>query len=120
MNKKVLIIDDQPLDTKAITVVLEREGFADLFFAATAQEGLDSVREKNPEIILIDVVLDKGIDGFDICKKLRAEGVTAKIIMITGHLDAVNAKKAIASGADEIVEKIAGYKNLSDVIKTWK
>jgi two-component system, OmpR family, alkaline phosphatase synthesis response regulator PhoP len=117
MVKRILIVDDQQLDSKGIAVVLEKSGCRDLLFATSAQEGLAMAAEHNPDFILIDVVLDSGIDGFDICKRLRAQGTKVKIIMITGHLDAVNAKKAISSGADEIVEKVVGYKNLIAVIK---
>ena len=117
MNQKILIIDDDSQDRKGIMIALEKEGYGELLCAATAQEGLDLARGHNPGVIFIDVVLDKGIDGFDICVQLRQEGNKAKIIMVTGHLDAVNAKKARVSGADEIVEKTAGFKNLGATIK---
>lgn len=117
MNKKILILDDEAQDRKGMAIALEKEGYGELFLAGTAQDGLSLVQTHNPDVIFIDVVLDKGIDGFDICVQLRQAGNKAKIVMVTGHLDAINAQKARVSGANEIVEKIAGFKNLGVTIK---
>lgn len=117
MSKKIIIIDDNQQDRDAIAVALNREGFEDILFSELGQEGLEKVKANAPEIILIDVVL-KNVDGFDICSKIRAiEGYDPKIIMVTGHLDAVDAEKARTSGANEIMEKTPGFKNLGEVVK---
>lgn len=120
MNPKILIIDDESADRKAMAVILEREGYRDLLFAETAAQGLEFARAHKPDIIFIDVVLDHGIDGFDICIQLRQEGCSSKIIMETGHLEAIIAQKARTSGANEIIEKRAGFENLGETIKNIK
>jgi DNA-binding response OmpR family regulator len=117
MLRKILIIDDEVSDRKAMAIALEKDGFYNLFFAETAQQGLELARLQSPDVIIIDVVLDKGSDGFDVCIQLRKENCESKIIMVTGHLDAVNAKIARVSGADEIIEKTPAYKNLGTTIK---
>jgi two-component system, cell cycle sensor histidine kinase and response regulator CckA len=121
MDQKILLIDDNVQDLKAMTIVLERAGYKDVLLAETAQRGLTVAGEKPMDIIFIDVVLDQGIDGFDICVRLRQQGCGAKIIMVTGHLDAVNAKKARTSGADEIIQKTPVFHNLVGAIQSvWK
>jgi len=117
MGQKILIIDDDAQDRKAMTVVLEKAGYPDLLVAENAGQGLELARSQKPDVIVIDVVLDKHVDGFDLCLQLRREGEKAKIIMVTGHLDAINAQKARASGADEIIEKTAGFNSLGKTIK---
>lgn len=117
---KILVIDDESADRKAIGIALEKDGYRELFFAETAQAGLELARLHKPEIIFIDVVLDHGVDGFDICIQLRKEGFTSKIIMETGHLEAIIAQKARKSGANEIIEKRAGFKNLGETIANIK
>lgn len=121
MSQKILLIDDYPPDLKAMALVLERAGYHEVFLAESAKLGLALVGEKHPDIIFIDVVLDEGLDGFDLCVQLRQQKCEAKIIMVTGHLDAVNVKKARASGADEIIEKTPVFHNLPAAITSaWK
>ena len=116
MTKKILIIDDEEHDRKAMSVVLEKEGYSDISCAETGRVGVEIAKSFKPDFIVIDVVLPD-IDGFDVCKKIKnIKGFKAKIIMITGHLDAVNAKKARASGADELIEKIPGFGNIVQTI----
>lgn len=114
---KILIIDDEAQDAKAMALTLEREGYKEISTADTGEKGVEIARSFKPDLVLIDVVLN-GIDGFDICKEIEAiEGLNPKIIMITGHLDAVDAKKARSSGADEIIEKTPALENMIRTIK---
>ena len=116
MDKKILIIDDEEQDRKAMAVALKKSGYTEILFAENGESGVEAAKLFDPDIILIDVVL-QNVDGFDICIEMREANVRAKIIMVTGHLDAVNAKKAVKSGADEIIEKEAGYNNIHPTIQ---
>ena len=117
MSKKILIIDDVSQDRKGMAIALEKQGYHDIIFAETDQEGIEKAKSLKPYVILVDVVL-RGVDGFDVCKEIKAiEGLEAKIIMITGHLDAIEAAKARTSEADEIIEKIPGYVNIGKTIQ---
>lgn len=113
-----MIIDDEELDRKAMVIVLEKAGYSEIECAETGQSGIEKVKSFKPDIIVIDVVLTD-MDGFDACTQIKTlEEVNPKVIMITGHLDMVNAKKAVASGADEIIEKEPGYGNICKTIDT--
>ncbi|MFH1359736.1 MAG: response regulator [Candidatus Omnitrophota bacterium] len=117
-NKKILIIDDNEQDQKAMTVALRKAGYGDIASAQNQQEGIQKTASLCPAIIFIDVVLGS-VDGFDVCRQIKSlNGCQAKIIMVTGHLDAVEASKAKASGADEIIEKTFGFANLSKTIES--
>jgi len=116
MNIKILIIDDEGPDRKGMAIALAREGFNEVLTADTGDAGLEMAKSFHPEVVLIDVVL-KEQNGFDICKQIKNSGLQSKIIMITGHMDAVNAKKAIESGANEIIEKSAGFTNIGSTIR---
>jgi DNA-binding response OmpR family regulator len=114
--KRILIIDDEAQDRKAMTAALRREGYDDIVCAATAEEGIARAKSCQPTIVVIDVVL-KGTDGFDVCKRIKAiEGLNVAVLMVTGHLDAVNAEKARHSGADELIEKIPAFTNVGSTI----
>ena len=117
-NKKILIIDDEPQDRKSIELILSREGFDQLAFAVNGQDGLEQIQSFRPDIAIIDVVLPD-MDGFDLCFTIKKHmAVAVKVFMLTGHLDAVNVKKARISGADEILEKRANYSGLIKIIAT--
>lgn len=115
MNK-ILIIDDDPSDLKGMAIVLQKQGYADVATAESAQQGLTAVKAMNPDFVIMDVVLNQ-IDGLDIAKQIKSQGLKTKVIMVTGHLDAVNAAKARTSGADEIIEKTQGFTSLVPTLK---
>jgi two-component system, OmpR family, response regulator MtrA len=116
-NKKILIIDDDHQDLKGMAVVLGKEGFPEVFLAENAGKGLEAIKSFCPDIIILDVVLPQ-VNGLDIAREIKSlAGDRAKIIMITGHLDAVNAQKARTSGADEIIEKNQGFTHLVPTIR---
>ena len=120
MSKKVLIVDDEDQDRKGMGIALQREGFSDLQFASSAEEAVNIAKTFIPDVTVIDVVL-KGCDGFDVCKQLKAlPQIKTKVLIITGHLDAIDVKKARASGADEIIPKVPGFANIAKTIRNLK
>ena len=117
MKRRVLIIDDNDQDRKAMVLALARAGYQDLASASDEKEGLALAKTFAPEVVVIDCVLTR-MDGFDVCRQIRAvAGLAPKIIIITGHLEAVQASKARVSGADELLEKTAGFQNIHSTIE---
>jgi DNA-binding response OmpR family regulator len=114
MNKatcKILLIDDEEQDRKALTVALERAGYRDIVCAESGERGTELARSRTPDVAILDVRL-KDSNGFDICKRLRGLGnKDMKIVIITGHLDASNARKARESGANDMAEKTFDFEN---------
>ncbi len=118
MNKKILIIDDNEQDRKGIAIALQKDGFTEIASAETGEEGITVAKTFKPDIVIIDVVLKTVDDGIDVCKKVKAiEDLTTKVIIITGHLEAIDADKARTSGASEIIEKVAGFSNIGKTIE---
>ncbi|MFH1593597.1 MAG: response regulator [Candidatus Omnitrophota bacterium] len=114
--KKILVIDDEEQDRKSMALVLEKQGYKEITCADTGEKGIEMALSIKPDVIVIDVVL-QNCDGFDVCKRIKdAKELSSKIIMITGHLDAIDANKARHSGADEIIEKIPGFENVGRTI----
>ena len=116
INRKILIIDDERPDRKGLARALKKAGYSETLCVETGEEGVQAAKSFKPDVVLIDVVLKEGVDGFDICRRFKSsKELKPVVIMITGHLDAVHAEKARHSGADEIVEKDPGFK---DVVST--
>ena len=68
---KVLVVEDEASIRKFITINLERSGFA-VLEAETGEMALEMARACRPEVMVLDVMLP-GIDGFEVCRKLRDE-----------------------------------------------
>lgn len=69
-KKKILIVDDDQDYGEALKIVLVSNGF-DVHHVLNVQDGRKSVEEDRPELIILDVMMDKHTDGFDLCYKLK-------------------------------------------------
>ena len=103
MAKKVLVVDDERQIRDLLGEFLEREGY-EVFLASAGEEAIELAEREIPHAILLDVKMP-GIDGIEVCKRLKAEPKTqfVPVIMITGYAD--NKMVAIESGADDFVNK---------------
>ncbi|MBL7072627.1 MAG: response regulator [Candidatus Omnitrophica bacterium] len=117
MRKKILIVEDSPTVLGMLKDVFENEGY-NVLPAETGEDGVKMAKSDKPDLVIIDTVLP-GIDGFEVCRKIKSEGASraAKIIIITGNVDAVDAEKALDSGADDYCAKTSDFSNLVAAIK---
>ena len=97
-QKKILIVDDEPDFHSVLRARMEREGF-EVFDAYEGQEALRLVKEVKPDVAIIDVIMP-GMNGFEVCKIIKAERPDLKIIIYTAKIDGVDAGKAKEVGAD--------------------
>ncbi len=104
-KSRVLIVDDQALMRNHMNRLLKNEGY-ELFFAENGLEAVDKVNEVLPDLILLDVRLP-GIDGFEVCQRVRANSMTADIpiIMVTAFDDRASRLRGIEAGADDFIPK---------------
>ncbi len=73
---RILIVEDDPSVLRATSYILEKEGY-EVLTAMKGLEGLRRAKEDNPDLLILDVMLP-GIDGFEICYRLRTESKTAQ------------------------------------------
>jgi two-component system, OmpR family, response regulator MprA len=104
MDERVLVVEDDA----AVRRMLERSLGAEGFAVASAADGgaaLAQVEAEAPELVVLDVALPGGMDGFDVCRRLRAKGVTGGVLMLTAR-DAVEDRvRGLEAGADDYVVK---------------
>ncbi len=81
---KILIIDDDPDIVESIKVVLESEKY-DVVTAPTGEEGLRQAEEENPDLIMLDVMMETGTKGFEVARELRNKEAhkNTPILMLT-------------------------------------
>ncbi len=85
MAKRILIIDDDFDFTEAISRLLESKGYK-VLSANNGSDGLNLAKKENPDLILLDVMMDTDTEGFDIARKLHQDSQTTNVpvIIVTG------------------------------------
>lgn len=99
-----MIIEDDPRLRRGLELALSRLGYA-VRAAGTGEEGLLLLQESKPDLVVLDVILP-GIDGFQVCRRIRAAGTTP-VIMLTARGDDFDVVAGLEAGADDYVVKPA-------------
>ena len=113
--QKILIVEDEPSMRLGLKDNLEFEGY-EVLIAEDGQAALDVVSADTFDLILLDVMLPK-ISGFDVCKKLRKEGNTTPIILLTAKGEEIDKVLGLELGADDYVTKPFSLRELLARIK---
>ncbi len=104
MSEKILVVEDEEDMAKLIRINLENKGYA-VTAALSGAEALEIAAAEKPDLILLDIVLPD-TTGFKVCQKIKQDiHPSAKVIIYTGKIDAVDAMKARESGADDFTAK---------------
>jgi len=99
----LLYVEDEPAIAKGVVRGLEAEGFG-VFWARSAEDGRDVLRDEKIQLILLDIRLP-GMDGFTFCRSIRAEGITVPIIMLTARDEEIDRVLGLELGADDYLVK---------------
>jgi two-component system, OmpR family, response regulator len=100
---RVLVVDDELNITELVALGLRYEGF-EVMSAANGQGALRAVREFKPELVILDVWMPD-IDGFEVCRRMRADGIWMPVIFLTAR-DATEDKIAgLTIGGDDYLTK---------------
>jgi diguanylate cyclase (GGDEF)-like protein len=104
-NRKILLIDDDPLIRRIVTKTLTAEGYQ-VQEAGSGAEGLALAQSQPPDLVLLDLMMP-GMDGFQVCAQLRQNSLTANVpILMLTALDQTEAKvRGLQIGADDYVTK---------------
>lgn len=102
MAKKVLVVDDEKLIVKGIRFSLEQDGM-EVDCAYDGEEALEMIRNKEYDIILLDVMLPK-LTGFEVCQQTR-EFSSVPIVMLTAKGEDMDKILGLEYGADDYITK---------------
>lgn len=112
---RILVVEDEHKIANSIKKGLEQESYAvDVAYDGTS--GLDLAMEPNFDAIILDLMLP-GINGLDICKKLRAEKIHTPILMLTAKGQLEDKVKGLNAGADDYLTKPFAFEELLARIK---
>jgi CheY-like chemotaxis protein len=122
-EKTILVIDDDIDLVEIIRVTLENQGFK-VIDAQTGKRGLAMAKEQDPDLILLDVMMGKVDEGFQVAYQLRSDDVTAEtpILMLTAVTDQTGFDFDPARDKDflpvnEFLEKPVSPRDLVDMIR---
>jgi DNA-binding response OmpR family regulator len=107
---RILVIEDEPGVRLAVKDELEFEGYH-VELADNGAAGLAAILRSPPELVVLDVMLP-GENGFEICRKVRSQGLRTPIIMITARSQEIDKVRGLDLGADDYITKPFGLAEL--------
>ncbi|MDA0169318.1 response regulator transcription factor [Solirubrobacter taibaiensis] len=110
MMTRVLIVDDEPAVRAALDRALRLDGY-DVTLAADGREALDRLADTRQDAVILDVAMP-GVDGLEVCRRLRDAGDRTPVLMLTAR-DAIDDRVAgLDAGADDYLVKPFALKEL--------
>lgn len=114
MDQKILVVEDETTLLETLAYNLERQGY-DVNTATDGRTALEMAREKEPDLIVLDVMLP-GLDGFEVCRILRKE-MSVPILMLTARDEEVDKVVGLEVGADDYLTKPFSMRELLARVK---
>lgn len=105
MTKIVLVVDDEKDIRDLVAYNLAKEGFT-VLTAADGHGALDKLKETLADLVILDIMMP-GMDGYDVCRKIRANELTARIpiLFLTARSAEVDEIVGLELGADDFIQK---------------
>jgi two-component system OmpR family response regulator len=100
---RLLVVDDEENIRFLLDVALRHLGF-DVELATTGREAIDKVASTKPDLVVLDVMLPD-LDGFEVCRRLRAEGSRTPVLFLTARDATEDKVRGLTIGGDDYVEK---------------
>ena len=115
---KVLFIDDEPLIRRGLQVILpwKEYGFTEFFEAEDGQEGLEIIERENPELIMLDIQMER-MSGLSLAQAVREKEYNGRMIILSGYSDFSYAKEAITYGVTAYLLKPVDPNLLAEAVE---
>jgi two-component system response regulator VicR len=116
MNKKIMVVDDEPDTVDLVKLVLETEGF-DVTTAYSGDECLKKLNEEKPDAVLLDIMMPD-MDGWEVFKKIREKYKNLPVAMLTVRNQDIDKILGLhVLKADDYITKPFGRKELVERVK---
>jgi len=103
IKRRILVVDDEDNLRTMLVAALKFEGY-DVAAAPNGREGLQSVKESKPDLIVLDVMMPE-LDGFGMLKRLRETGDRTPVVFLTAKDTSADAVEGLGLGADDYLSK---------------
>ncbi len=117
-RENILVVDDEEDILELVQYNLSKEGYQ-VTSAVTGEQGLEAARAKHPDLVLLDIMLP-GMDGLDVCKVLKNDGITQDIpvIILSAKGEEADIVTGLEIGADDYIVKPFSPRVVSARIKS--
>lgn len=117
MTKKILVVDDDELVLIALEALLSPRGY-EVTTVSNGDEALESLKKKKFDLLILDILMP-GMNGFELCQKIRTidDYKVVPIIMLTAKSGSEDKKRGIEVGANLFLPKPIAPQHLIDLIK---
>jgi two-component system cell cycle response regulator len=114
----LLVVDDDELSRKLLARMLNIAGY-ETVDAGNGQEALGYLETHSVDAVLMDVLMP-GIDGFEVCKRIRLRPATASlpVVLFTALVDLDSAARGAEAGVNQVVQKPANFAKLVNLLGT--
>ncbi len=118
MTPQILVIDDDPVTSKLVTLLLQREKYG-VIAARSAAAGLRVLNEIRPNLVILDIMMP-GIDGYEFCRLVRQEYTSEElpILMFSALGRPSDQRKGFELGADDYLVKPVNSRDLIDRVRS--
>jgi two-component system alkaline phosphatase synthesis response regulator PhoP len=105
LNRRILVVDDEPFILRSLTFVLRKEGF-EVLEAQNGEEALDVIRAERPALVVLDVMMPKK-NGYEVLAEVKNDDElkSTHVIMLTARGQEADRMKGIALGVNEYMTK---------------
>lgn len=114
---KLLLVDDQAINIRMLHQIFQDD--YEVFSATSGERALAFCESQQPDLILLDIVMP-GMDGYEVCRRLKSNPLTADIpvIFVTAHSESAEEEKGLAVGAVDFISKSASANVVKARVKT--
>lgn len=114
-GESILLVDDEPNIIQLAQMYLEKEGYH-IESVGDGKSALEHIQKKKPALVVLDVMLPE-MDGFEVCRQLRAENDPVLILMLTAKDDDIDKIVGLELGADDYMTKPFNPRELTARVK---
>lgn len=114
-NDLILLVDDEPSIIQLSQMYLEREGYR-IESVRDGESALSAVERLHPALVVLDVMLPR-LDGFEVCRRLRASNADTAILMLTARDEDIDKILGLELGADDYLTKPFNPRELAARVK---
>jgi two-component system KDP operon response regulator KdpE len=115
MSEKILVVDDEPRVVRLVSEVLKAMGYQ-VIAAASGKSAIEMVAMEQPDLVLLDILLPGGPDGYEVCGRIR-EFSRVPVIMLTARAQEADMLHGFDVGADDYLTKPFSAKELVARVK---
>lgn len=118
MGIPLLICDDSNMARKQVVRALPEEWDVDIEFATNGEEALEAIRQGKGEVVFLDLTMPQ-MDGFDVLKQIREEGLKCVVIVISGDIQPEAHERVMGFGAMDFIKKPVDKDKLELVLQKF-